>query len=652
LPPFAFAFVEGALVSAVRQGHWVLLDEINLAAAETLQRLAGLLDGSMSRFTLSEKGSADALPLHDSFRLFAAMNPATDVGKRDLPPAFRNRFTELYVNDVEDRDDVAAIVHHYCSHIPQVAAAADNRLIDRITDFYLASRQLAAPRTTLLRDGAGGRPHYSVRSLTRALRVAAELLASGYPVQYAMREGMSLSFIVQLDAASGASVTALLDRFLPLDAATLNALASGGGSGGGAAADVSAGKKRKKGALEHAGSSNSSSSSSSSNGGSAVGFKPKAAIASPDAWVSVAACWLPRGDTECVDRALPNARGETGYVLVPSVEKHLHNLARAVMCGRFPVLLQGPTSSGKTSMVEYLAALTGHTCVRINNHEHTDLAEYIGTYMSDSTGRLTFVDGLLVSALRRGHWIILDELNLAPSEVLEALNRLLDDNRELFIPDTQEIVKPHPAFMLFATQNPAGLYGGRKQLSQAFRNRFVELHVDDIPEKELEIIISRRSALPASFVTAMVTVSSDLHKMRQASDVFAGKHGFITTRDLLRWASRRPDTYQRLAEEGFMLLAERLRNAEEQQLVASVLHKHCKTAIDTRELYTRLFQTLTSAVDGAEGSGTAVPHTKRRRVEAAAAAAAAAAAPQPVLGDDFNTWSREEFEAATTSRLH
>lgn len=56
----------------------------------------------------------------------------------------------------------------------------------------------------------------------------------------------------------------------------------------------------------------------------------------------------------------------------------------------------------------------------------------------------------------------MDELNLAPTEVLEALNRLLDDNRELFIPETQEIVKPHPHFMLFATQNPPGLYGGRK----------------------------------------------------------------------------------------------------------------------------------------------------------------------------------------------
>lgn len=67
--------------------------------------------------------------------------------------------------------------------------------------------------------------------------------------------------------------------------------------------------------------------------------------------------------------------------------------------------------------------------------------------------------------MRKGYWIILDELNLAPTDVLEALNRLLDDNRELLITETQEVVKAHPRFMLFATQNPPGLYGGRKVCS-------------------------------------------------------------------------------------------------------------------------------------------------------------------------------------------
>lgn len=34
---FSFSFVEGSLVKAVKEGHWVLLDEINLATTETLE---------------------------------------------------------------------------------------------------------------------------------------------------------------------------------------------------------------------------------------------------------------------------------------------------------------------------------------------------------------------------------------------------------------------------------------------------------------------------------------------------------------------------------------------------------------------------------------------------------------------------------------
>ena len=83
--------------------------------------------------------------------------------------------------------------------------------------------------------------------------------------------------------------------------------------------------------------------------------------------------------------------------------------------------------------------------VRLNNHEHTDIAEYIGTYVADANGGITFVEGALVSAVRNGHWIVLDELNLAPSDVLEALNRLLDDNRELFVPELQQTVRQHAA---------------------------------------------------------------------------------------------------------------------------------------------------------------------------------------------------------------
>lgn len=70
--------------------------------------------------------------------------------------------------------------------------------------------------------------------------------------------------------------------------------------------------------------------------------------------------------------------------------------------------------------------------------------------------------------------------------------RLLDDNRELYVPELQETIRPHPHFMLFATQNPPGLYAGRKALSRAFRSRFLEMQVDDIPSPELITILEHR----------------------------------------------------------------------------------------------------------------------------------------------------------------
>lgn len=62
------------------------------------------------------------------------------------------------------------------------------------------------------------------------------------------------------------------------------------------------------------------------------------------------------------------------FILTSSVRKNLKNLARIISLGSmFPILLQGETSVGKTSLIHWLAKATGNVCVRINNHEHTDL---------------------------------------------------------------------------------------------------------------------------------------------------------------------------------------------------------------------------------------------------------------------------------------
>lgn len=117
---------------------------------------------------------------------------------------------------------------------------------------------------------------------------------------------------------------------------------------------------------------------------------------------------------------------------------------------------------------------------------------------------------------------------------LHASCRLLDDNRELFVPELQEVVRPHPHFMLFATQNPPGAYAGRKALSRAFRGRFLELHVEELPDSELADILHQRCGIAPSYASKLVAVMRELQRRRPRSNVFAGRHGFITPRDLFR----------------------------------------------------------------------------------------------------------------------
>jgi hypothetical protein len=55
-------------------------------------------------------------------------------------------------------------------------------------------------------------------------------------------------------------------------------------------------------------------------------------------------------------------------------------------------------------------------------------------------------DGPLLSAVKSGAWVLLDELNLAGQSVLEGLNGLLDHRAALFVPELGQSFKAHPQF--------------------------------------------------------------------------------------------------------------------------------------------------------------------------------------------------------------
>ena len=86
-----------------------------------------------------------------------------------------------------------------------------------------------------------------------------------------------------------------------------------------------------------------------------------------------------------------------------------------------------------------------------------------------------------------------------------------------------------PGFRVFSTQYSPVQYGGRKLLSRAFRNRFLELHFDQLPTADLETILEKRCALPRSYSQKMVAVLGQLQKYRRGSAAFAGREGRVIT---------------------------------------------------------------------------------------------------------------------------
>ena len=553
-----FAFVNGVLAEAAKRGDWILLDEINMAEAEVIECLSEVINTEQDSFAVSSSTGqeGDIIKKHPNFRVFACMNPATDVGKKQLPDGLRSRFTEYFIEEPLTKEELLPIVNDYLKRLHNFSEETKN-MSEKIVKFYFEIKSLA---DKILIDGTGHKPTFSLRTLCRALTVAIEnLTPSGSRLQSSalskdhlkrfLLEGFLMCFLTELDRQSYPIVADLIFKHI------------GGG---------------KKKALSLLSSKLPS---------------PEKQKSLKDCFINIEGFWIQCGDEE------PNV--DASFILTSTVRQNLRDVVRVVSLSNHAVLLQGETSVGKTSLISYLGEATGNQVVRINNHEHTDIQEYVGAYaVNPKTGSFTFVEGVLAKAMRNGHWVILDELNLAPSDVLEALNRVLDDNRELFIPETQTTIQASGNFRIFATQNPSGKYGGRKSLSRAFRNRFIELHFGELPTTEVAEIIHLHCKIEPKASKKLVAVARELKMSRVNSgggcdpDALLGKN--LTLRDLFRWANRcysfqQTTKYhnwdQHFAQEGYLVLASKMRRADDKQVVQNAVEKIFKCKIRPAMLF-------------------------------------------------------------------
>ena len=125
--------------------------------------------GALGSLVLTERGDVSPVPRHPRFRLFGAMNPANDAGKRELPPSIKARFTELYVGETTSREDLCSIVAAALAGVPRAP-------VDDIVDFFFAARGQA--ETTLL-DSAGQKPQFRCAPSSFAPFPRHELCARG-----------------------------------------------------------------------------------------------------------------------------------------------------------------------------------------------------------------------------------------------------------------------------------------------------------------------------------------------------------------------------------------------------------------------------------------------------------------------------------------
>lgn len=164
---------------------------------------------------------------------------------------------------------------------------------------------------------------------------------------------------------------------------------------------------------------------------------------------------------------------------------------------KLPVLLKGPTGTGKSRFVEFMAHKLEKQLITVACHEETSATDLIGRFLLKGAETI-WVDGPLTKAVREGSIIYLDEIAEARPDIIVAIHPLTDHRRKLYIDKLGETVEAHPDFLLVVSFNP-GYQKGFKELKPSTKQRFVALSFNYPDEKaEVEILLNETTIDEAS----------------------------------------------------------------------------------------------------------------------------------------------------------
>ncbi len=145
------------------------------------------------------------------------------------------------------------------------------------------------------------------------------------------------------------------------------------------------------------------------------------------------------------------------------------------------VIVTGYHGTGKSTHIEQVAARLNWPCVRVNLDSHISRVDLIGKdaiVIRDGVQVTEFRDGILPWALQHNIALCFDEYDAGRPDVMFVIQRVLEVEGLLTLLDQNRVIRPHPAFRLFATANTVGLgdttglYHGTQQINQGQMDRW------------------------------------------------------------------------------------------------------------------------------------------------------------------------------------